>query len=63
MFVVEIAIPESRITGFFNLEIPIITMTQYRDFEIVIFTENYDYSIHFALSLFSLGMAVMAPVL
>jgi len=36
-------------------------MTQYRDFEIVIFTENYDYSIHFALSIFSLGMAVMVP--
>jgi len=38
-------------------------MTQNWDFEIVIFTENYDYLIHFALSIVSLGMAVMAPVL
>jgi len=32
-------------------------MTQYRDFDIAIFTENYDYLIHFALSIVSLGMA------
>jgi len=62
----EIAIPESRISGsltFFNLETLIFTMPQYREFEIVIFTENYDYLIHLALLIVSLGMAVMASVL
>jgi len=38
-------------------------MPQYRDIEIVIFTENYDYLIHFALLIVTLGMAVMASVL
>jgi len=48
---------------FYNLEIPIFTMPQYRDFEIVIFTESDDYLIHFALPIASPGMAVVAFVL
>jgi len=33
-------------------------MTQYRDFEIVILTENNDYLIQFAMSIVLLGMEV-----
>jgi len=47
---------ESRISGFFNLKIPIFSMPQYRDFEIIIFTENYDYLIHFSLSIETIGV-------
>jgi len=41
-------ISNPRISGLY-FKIPIFTMTSYSDFEIVIFAENYDHLIPFAL--------------